>query len=181
MVGTPNHGSELARFRFVMEIKDQFRNLFQEDTHWLQGLLDGTGAAGIDLIPGSEFLDRLNSRSHPEGVDLHVIAGVISPWSDLDVLRPGPIKKNEKGLTGKKRSEIMALEVVMDSVSGTLGDGLVTVDSAMLDKIPFTRVQGNHLTMIRNLSRDSKRIPPAIPVILEILNRDTAGSSLASP
>ena len=55
MVGTPNHGSELARLRAFTEFRDQLANLFKEDYHWLQGIVDGAGEAGIDLLPESAF------------------------------------------------------------------------------------------------------------------------------
>ncbi|MDD9304422.1 MAG: acetyltransferase [Desulfobacter sp.] len=168
LVGTPNHGSELARFRFFMEIRDQVQNLFEKDGHWLQGLLDGTGAAGIDLIPGSDFLTILNSRPHPLNSDLHIIAGVISPWSDHDIHAfMGHLKVNGPD---KGQARITGFEKALVKINHTIGDGLVTLDSARLDSIPLTQVQGNHLTMLKNILPDSDKMPPAIPVILEILD-----------
>lgn len=167
MVGTPNHGSQLARFRFFMEIRDQAQNLFERDVPWLQGLLDGTGAAGIDLIPGSHFLTELNSRFHPPGVNLHVIAGMLSPWSKKDIRTFA--RGLEDRLSGENHQGVRGLEKALNAINNTVGDGLVTVESAGLDNIPLTRVHGSHLTMIRNLTKESKRMPPAIPVILGIL------------
>ena len=74
MVGTPNHGSGLAQFRAFTEFRDQLGNLFKGNYHWLQGIVDGAGEAGIDLIPGSKFLKTLNSRPHPYNVSMLVIA-----------------------------------------------------------------------------------------------------------
>lgn len=125
MVGTPNHGAQLAQFRFFLEIRDQFHHLFDDNAHWLNGFLDGAGEAGIDLLPGSRFLTQLNSRPLPDHVDFQVIAG--------------------------------------------RGDGLVPVDSAKLNGVPLTLVKGTHLTMIRNLSASSKRVPPAVPIIVKML------------
>jgi pimeloyl-ACP methyl ester carboxylesterase len=139
-VGTPNHGTQMARFRIFTEIRDQIFHFFRPDTHWLHCLLDGTGAAAIDLLPGSKFLTELNLRPLPEDTIMHVIAGVISPWSGK-----GP-------------------------VTNFLGDGLVSVGSASLQNVPLTRVKGNHFTMIRNITRHSTREPPAIAEILRLLN-----------
>jgi pimeloyl-ACP methyl ester carboxylesterase len=139
LVGTPNHGTHMARFRMVTEIKDQIYHWFMPDTHWLHWFLDGTGAAGVDLLPGSEFLTRLNRRPLPEAVQIQVIAGMIFPGS----------------ATSSKKN--------------MLGDGLVSVNSARLDGVPLIRVPGNHFTMIRNLIRSSTRIPPAVPVILDLM------------
>jgi pimeloyl-ACP methyl ester carboxylesterase len=140
LVGTPNHGTQMARFRIITEIRDQLFHLFRPDTHWLHCLLDGTGAAAIDLLPGSKFLTDLNLRPLPEDTQMHVIAGIISPWSGK-----GPVKN-------------------------FLGDGLVSVGSASLQHVPLTMVKGNHFTMIRNVTRDSTRVPPAIIEILRLLN-----------
>ena len=139
MVGTPNHGTQMARFRIFTEIRDQVFHLFKPDTHWLQCLLDGTGAAGVDLLPGSRFLTQLNRRPLPRQTQMHVIAGVLCPW-----LRQGPLKN-------------------------FLGDGLVSVDSAALQDVPVTRVTGSHFSIIRNLTRSSTRVPPAVPEILRLL------------
>jgi len=167
MVGTPNHGSQLARFRFIMEIREQARNLFEKDGHWLQGLWDGTGAAGLDLIPGSRFLNRLNHRPHPVNVNFHIIAGILSPWNSQDIRTFASFLEALMPLS--KNDGVRGVENGLNKVKNMVGDGLVTLESARLDKVPLTRVHGNHLTMIRNLTLNSQRVPPAIPVILGIL------------
>jgi pimeloyl-ACP methyl ester carboxylesterase len=139
MVGTPNHGTQMARFRIFTEIRDQIFHLFRPDTHWLHCLLDGTGAAAVDLLPGSAFLTQVNQHPLPEDTQMHVIAGIICPW-----LCQGPLKN-------------------------FLGDGLVSVDSAAMQQVPVTRVNGSHFTMIRNITSSSNRMPPAIPVIRRLL------------
>ena len=139
MVGTPNHGTQMARLRIFTEIRDQVFHLFKPGTHWLHCLLDGTGAAGIDLLPQSRFLRQLNQRPLPKDIPMHAIAGVITPLS-----------KN-------------------NAVGNFLGDGLVSVDSVRLEPVQLTRVKGSHFTMIRNITGFSRRMPPAIPVILTLL------------
>ncbi len=134
MIGTPNHGASLARFRIVMEIREQILNRIHGYGHFLQGVFDGDGSAGDQLLPDSAFLDQLNARPHPAGVSMTVIAGILSPW-----LPPG--------------------------------DGLVSVSSARLDHIPFFTVPGNHLTIVRNISKDSTRVPPAVPLVIRLLAR----------
>jgi pimeloyl-ACP methyl ester carboxylesterase len=167
MVGTPNHGSQLAQFRFFTEIRDQFHQMFYTDSHWLNGLLDGAGEAGIDLIPGSRFLTRLNSRPLPEHLNMQVIAGIVNPWSEDEIQTL--IRYLEKGLPPETRPASRALEETLLSMSRTIGDGLVSVDSAKLKGVPLKTVQGTHLTMIRNISASNPRIPPAVPLILEML------------
>lgn len=174
MVGTPNHGAQLARFRIVMEVKEQILNLLDEDAHWLMGVLDGTGAAGLNLLPGSQFLTGLNSRPHAPGTDYHVISGMISPWPFRDEFKKTPGKHlSDNGTVGAGIAGNL-----LHNVSEILGDGLVTAGSTRLDHVPYTLVRGNHLTMIRNFSRKSTRTPPAIPVILDLLDRHVSQGTM---
>ncbi len=170
MVGTPNHGSELARFRIFTEFREQITGLFSEKYHWLQGILDGAGEAGIDLIPGSTFLERLNRRPHPTNVNMLVIAGMINPWQKNDIEKLAQDLKVK--LPENTRVAVKEMENVLLLVSNEVGDGLVSVRSAQLSGVPLRIVQGTHLSMIRNITSDSQRIPPAIPIIIEQLHQD---------
>ena len=49
MVGTPNHGSEFARFRVLAEFREQWVRATEGNGQWLRGILDGFGGAKIDL------------------------------------------------------------------------------------------------------------------------------------
>lgn len=167
MVGTPNHGSELAQFRFFTEMRDQLTSMFGDRYHWLQGFVDGAGEAGIDLIPGSRFLTRLNRRSHPDGVKMVAIAGVISPWHEDDIEQL--VRQIEAGLPEEARVLAEKIKKVLLSASDGIGDGLVSVDSVRLQGVLLRVVQGTHLSMIRNIGEVDQRIPPAVPVIVEHL------------
>lgn len=85
MVGTPNHGSQVARFRAFSEVRDYYSRLSNGDGNWLGFILDGAGEAKIDLLPGSRFLTELNGRKYPEGIDMLIIAGIASPWNENDI------------------------------------------------------------------------------------------------
>jgi pimeloyl-ACP methyl ester carboxylesterase len=172
MVGTPNHGSPLARFRGVMEARDQWARLARGEASWVSGILDGAGEAKIDLLPDSRFLTDLNGRPPPEGIDTLIIAGVVSPWS------PGEIRdwieSQEAGATDDQRRRLEDLGASLLSLANGLGDGLVSVESTRLEGVEHRIVEGTHLTMIRNLTAESDRTPPAVPIIVERLKR--AGS-----
>ena len=179
MVGTPNHGSELARLRAFTEFRDQLANLYREDYHWLMGLVDGAGEAGIDLLPGSEFLQRLNRRPHPADVRMLVIAGVMSPKSRQEIYALArslaeKLPPAARGAAGKLTDGLVAM-------AEQVGDGLVAVDSARLGGVPLKTVQGTHQSMIRNKKAGSQRMPPAIPVILETLNSRPAAAEQLPP
>lgn len=169
MVGTPNHGSEFARFRLFGEIRDQWVNLIEGQGHILRGILDGAGEAKIDLLPNSHFLETLNNRPHPEGIRMLIIAGVVSPWDEGDIDRILNYALQSSSAVAQNMAK--ELEAFLKSVNNGLGDGLVTVESTRLDGIEHRTVPGTHLSMIRNLSKDSSRMPPAIPIIIESLGQ----------
>ncbi len=167
MVGTPNHGSQLVRFRFLTEVRDQFARLTHGEAGWLAAIFDGAGEAKIDLLPGSLFLTTLNQRPHPQGVEQLIIAGVISPWSESDVEKwPDTIAPY---LPVVPKGQLEALSDSLMSVTNGLGDGLVTVASTRLPGVAHRTVAGTHLSMIRNLTAESERIPPAVPIIVDTL------------
>jgi len=163
MVGTPNHGSELARFRFFSEIRDQWVNVVENGGHILRGFVDGAGEARIDLLPESQFLQALNGRPHPEGVEMLTISGVVSPWDDKEV--------NQFLNSNFEKETASEVEAFVRSMSDGLGDGLVTVDSSRLEGVEYRTVLGTHLSMIRNITTESTNIPPSIPIIIEYLGQ----------
>ena len=163
MIGTPNHGSEWARYRFFAEIRDQWINVVENGAPILRGFMDGAGEAQIDLRPDSQFLTALNSRPHPEGVRLLTISGVVSPWKDKEI--------NDFLYSSFEEDTADEAAAVIKSMSDGLGDGLVTVDSSRLQGVEYRTVSGTHLTMIRNLTAESTDVPPSIPIIIEFLRQ----------
>ncbi len=176
MVGTPNHGSELARFRAMTEVRDQLVQLAKGEANWLGGILDGAGEAKIDLLPGSRFLTTLNARPHPQGVKLLVIAGIASPWSEKQI--DGFIANLHDRRPTESESMLADLKDSLVSLTNNLGDGLVTVDSARLDGVLLRTVPGNHSSMIRNLTENSERVPPSVPIVVDFLEKVFAEYSI---
>jgi pimeloyl-ACP methyl ester carboxylesterase len=167
MIGTPNHGTELAPFRIFMEFRDQLSGLFSGNYIWLNGILDGAGEAGLDLVPGSPFLEELNSRPHPENVNIAVIAGVISGLKEEDLAQ---FIENVKGrLPDSAQNSVGKVGEFIHLMANGLGDGIVSVNSAKLNGFPLHVVDGDHLSIIRNHWENNERIPPAIPIVMEYL------------
>jgi pimeloyl-ACP methyl ester carboxylesterase len=79
LAGPPNQGSNWAQLRVLLELRDQWAAGRQAGFAPLAGLQDGTGAAKIDLQPGSSFLAALNARPWPQVVQLRIIGGVLRP------------------------------------------------------------------------------------------------------
>ncbi len=167
MVGTPNHGSELARFRMFTEFRDQIKNMSNENYHFLHGIIDGAGEAGIDLIPGSTFLKELNSRPNPSSIQLTVIAGIMTAQERLHL--DGISKKIRSYFPTSARKIAEKVEILLLTTSNQIGDGLVPLESARLADVPLLTVQGTHLSMIRNIRPESQRVPPAVPLIIKQL------------
>ncbi|KPK31707.1 MAG: hypothetical protein AMK70_11925 [Nitrospira bacterium SG8_35_1] len=168
MVGTPNHGSEMARFRWFGEIRDQLARLSNGNTSWQAAFLDGAGEAKIDLLPGSRFLTELNARPHPE-IDTLIIAGISSPWQEEDI--KGLVDDVSKEVSEDQKKLVNEIGAYLISMTHGLGDGLVTVESTRLEGVPHMTVEGTHLSIIRNITTGSERIPPAVPIIIEYLGR----------
>ncbi|MBF0199586.1 MAG: alpha/beta fold hydrolase, partial [Planctomycetes bacterium] len=73
-VAPPNQGSEFARLRIISETREQLVRLFKRKAELPDALVDGTGQAGPDLIPGSPYLTELNSRKLPSHIPITIIA-----------------------------------------------------------------------------------------------------------
>jgi pimeloyl-ACP methyl ester carboxylesterase len=171
MVATPNHGSEIVRLRFLAELRDQFERAMAGDGGLFVGIFDGAGEAKVDLLPGSEFLVSLNARKLPTDVLFTIVAGRSSPITKETVnqLRSVVELARPEALRGKLNKLVGELSQFTDGGS----DGLVTVDSTRLVGVEdHVIVDGNHLTIIRNMTKTSQRIPPAIPHVLNRLERE---------
>lgn len=170
MVAPPNHGSQIVRFRVLGEVRDQLERLINGQFNGLGFLLDGAGEAKLDLLPGSRFLTILNQRPHPSGVKMLIIAGIAAPWGDGE-LQTG-IKTAQDNTGPGHARKVDPLEHFIRSLSHRVGDGLVPLESTRLPGISHRTVQGSHLTIIRNFTKDSTRIPPAVPIILQALQQE---------
>lgn len=167
MVGTPNHGAFLSRFRLFMEIREQCLRAADHRWHWLSAFIDGTGAAGIDLLPQSEFMRHLNSLPYPGDIHCHIIAGHIFAFP-VNMPEQFQITSNQT-LDGLLLTEKNFFLSVLDKAGLLIGDGLVSIHSAVSFNVPVTLVKGNHKTVLANYFSGGSRIPPAVPVILDIL------------
>ena len=76
-----------------------------------------------------------------------------------------------ENVPASERNMVGDLEVFLKSMTHGLGDGLVTVESTRLEGIDHRTVRGTHLSMIRNVSEKSSRIPPSVPMITDYLGR----------
>lgn len=175
MIGTPNHGALMAKFRFLSQAGEQVSRFIKGQG--LAGNETGGGEAGVDLLPDSDFLRRLNARplaSHTR----HTI--IMSQWvtieSDrltrffegaLDALEATSDDPAWRSWLSRENMQAMAKRV--ENAGDALGDGCVSIESARLEGVEdFVLLQGNHVSVLWNgpLSDD---LPPVVPVVLERL------------
>jgi pimeloyl-ACP methyl ester carboxylesterase len=170
-VGTPHHGSELAHFQFVGELREQVVRLFSGNGILFGSVFDGAGEAKVDLLPGSTFLTTLNARPMPDGIAMTSIIGIASPVQELKIQafeKQFATQLNEQGMQ-RAQSVSKALEQLVAGI----GDGCVSLASAHLEGVTDeVTVHANHRTMLRTVPLISHGTPPAIPVILDRLASD---------
>lgn len=177
LVGTPNQGSEWARLRVWLELRDQFPTVPGRRFSLFAALRDGTGEAKVDLRPGSDFLKELNDRPWPASVRRCLIGGrlLASPGGAAASLQAAAAETGSQEL--KER-----LQSWWSGLGTALGDGVVTLDSLRIQGGPEPLVvDASHRGMlVRRLASDPE--PPAIRVILSTLDAwERAGSEVPAP
>jgi pimeloyl-ACP methyl ester carboxylesterase len=179
MLGTPNHGSEMSRLRGISEIGEHIARALTGQPYMATETGDGSGEAGVDLLPRSDFLRRLNARPLPTHTQLTNIAGQWAPLGagEVDALlaktrRVAESSKAPKWLRdwATQENEKLVSSVLVSAING-LGDGCVTIESARLEGVEdFVIIQANHVDMLKSLGV-SDAAPPAIPIVLDRLAR----------
>ena len=179
LVGSPNAGSSWARFRIVSEIREHALRAAEGNGRGSvdsrQLTRDGQGEAGADLMPGSDYLVELNDRP-PLDVPITIIAGhleTVQPWAES--LADAAWLERLVGNSNLQRATAQ-LAATADQV----GDGVVTVQSAMLPGIDdVTVVEASHRGLLYTMAIEQKLrrmtgdephdAPPASPIILDRL------------
>ncbi len=165
LVATPNHGSEWARLRVWLEVREWLADLQEQRFSLFAGLRDGTGAAKIDLRPDSPLLAELNARPWPEAIPVRIIGGKL----------PEPTPAMRESLAAL--DEQIDLETVAGRISEwweqadeELGDGVVPLESLRLEGHPEPLIlEASHRGLL--VPGPLTDEPPAIDPILEILDR----------
>ena len=85
MVGTPNQGSVCAKFRVLGEFQEHITRAWHGDRTPDRSDADGSGEAGRDLLPDSEYLCDLNERPLATHTRHTIIAARMSPVDDAAV------------------------------------------------------------------------------------------------
>ena len=161
MIGTPNHGSSMARLRGVSEVRELISRWISGQGRLLDALSDGAGEAGQDLLPKSDFLRRLNARPHPSGTTYTIVAGRLSPLSREEV---EAMMQRLQRLTGDRAPVRSggASRALQAMVTG-LGDGIVSITSARLEGVTdVVLVEANHIGLIVNIFPSAEKRKPQV-------------------
>ncbi|MCK6470370.1 MAG: GPI inositol-deacylase [Planctomycetes bacterium] len=149
LVGTPNHGSALARFEFGLDL---YEHLASEDERGKARRLyemieDGLGEAGKDLRPDSAFLKELNARPRNPKVRYSLILGQggYLTQANLDAARAALAKQKDRNrftrFLGKQVEDYLK---DLDEVVTGLGDGAVSLARGKLEGVADTEVLAFH-------------------------------------
>lgn len=180
LVGTPNHGSALARFEFGLDL---YEHLAADDERGkarrlFEMIEDGLGEAGKDLRPDSAFLKELNARARNPKVRYSLLLGKggYLTQANLDAARTALAKHKDRSrftrFLGKKVEDYVK---DLDEVVNGLGDGAVSLARGKLEGVADTEVLGFHHLQMFDGSGDEnvaklreavlKRLtaPPAAP------------------
>ncbi|MFM9959554.1 MAG: esterase/lipase family protein [Phycisphaerales bacterium] len=184
LIGTPNKGSPWAHVEVLAEWRDQFQRFLDSEAdadlgHLAGWFVDGRGEAGDDLLPDSGFLNELNARPAPIGVEFTSIVGkAVSP----EALGMEELLSSKVVTALLSSDEIAELRASIQQASETLGDGPVSTESAELPHGRTVRIDAAHNSMLRRLTlpnmarnaidpKHADEVPAAIPAVLEALKR----------
>lgn len=172
MLGTPNHGSQVAVVRFLTDFS-RFLQRGANKEAAASVLRDGLGEAGWDLRPHSLLLTKLNAQKRNPNVEYRSILGSGAP---MDEKQFAEFKKSLLELTEstswtatstpwlKKRLDDM------DELVNGKGDGAVALKRGHLEGVDEVVVGVNHraLTRANGIPKDelSKRHPVFPKVVL---------------
>lgn len=163
LVGTPNQGSQWARMRVLLELRDHLTPVAGRRFSLFSGLRDGLGEAKIDLRPGSVFLRDLNRRPWPESVRVAQIAGLLLPAAPDLSPELAAIRKPWLSKWWDR------LEIWWSGVGVGVGDGVVSLDAVQIPGLPSPIVvNSGHRTMLTRIFPGDPQ-PLAVTEILKIL------------
>ncbi|MBI4231207.1 MAG: hypothetical protein HY608_10265 [Planctomycetes bacterium] len=172
-VAPPNHGSDLARVRVLLELWEH-RDAREDTGRVAASIGDGLGQAGDDLTPGSAFLERLNAGGRRAGVRYAILAGTrgllteeeARAWSGRLTSMAGTDTTLRAALLRRAADEVAQHEEFRHGV----GDLAVSTRSARLEGAhAYEEIDATHLTIDR---RGADGTIPCLPFLLRELTAE---------
>ncbi|WP_200153473.1 esterase/lipase family protein [Chromatium okenii] len=164
LIATPNQGTDWARLRVWLELRDQFLYDTERRFALFAALRDGTAAAVLDVQPGSATLTALNAQAWPETVGLQLIGGVLTA--------PTPQMTASIAALVKATAVVEFQEALMawwTELGAKLGDGVLPLEALALPNAPAPlALPASHRGLLtRAVSTDPE--PVAIAPLVQML------------
>jgi pimeloyl-ACP methyl ester carboxylesterase len=155
LVGTPNHGSEWASWRWALEVYQRcYEGKKDPDFAWTRLCKEGSGPAARDMLPTSAFLRELNSHGRRDGVQYTVIAGDRSSVKNVAAgvaeQAAGAVPTGVRNWWGIRQARA-ALETKAQTLrAGPCDcDGPVSIDSCRLEAVKdFVVLHADHMGLV---------------------------------
>lgn len=131
LLAPPNHGSQWARVRHVLEWRQQWEQFRHDPNYkWTWSITDGLGEAGNDLLPGSDFLAQLNGRPRRDGVKYTIINGNVHPIVNMGA----DLADGTANLLGRRVSGWIKVDALAHKLRNheARSDGPVSIESTKL-------------------------------------------------
>ena len=137
MIAPPNHGSQLARVAFSLDLIEYFGSPQRRDeSGFIYGsILDGLSEATDDLTPGSPFLRKLNSRPRNKSVGYTIVLGTAGPVRTAQLDECVSRVSSRCHWIGKTYARLGDEFSNFGELIAGQGDGLVSVERGRLDGV----------------------------------------------
>jgi pimeloyl-ACP methyl ester carboxylesterase len=179
MVAPPTHGSMLARYAVGWDLWEHWVSR-RKGNPWArtrESLVDGLGEAPRDLLPGSKFLTRLNSRPRNPDVQYTLLLGSVAKLSDEQRFAIRESLRSMVRYTPGVAEDVDAIDrflAKMDEVVDGRGDGAVAISRGRLEGVADTHVLPfSHLSVIRDPASDEAALVQDL-IVQRILAADGA-------
>ncbi len=140
MIAPPTQGTLLAQVAVATDVWEHWlgRKNGSPWTRWRDSVVDGLGEAADDLVPGSPFLNQLNSRLRNENVQYTIFLGTGASVAqdEMDWLRAKLRRTSEyvPGTSGVAKQFDQMLDELDELIDGK-GDGIVAVKRGQLQGV----------------------------------------------
>jgi pimeloyl-ACP methyl ester carboxylesterase len=155
MIAPVNQGSNLAKVQTVVQLMNGLQAVNGKDkTKAMMNLSDGLGQAAQDMLPGSAFLKRLNSRPRCPGLPYHIVAGdrgFVTREARAQIEGRIDLLTRNTGIFGRLTQTATAdLPDLLDELTDSTGDGCVSVERTRLEGVKdHLTIHANHAELIR--------------------------------